>query len=87
LTTIQKNETPNKKKKKIKEKKKKKKHVDIPDIPKFLLDIPYGIMTSCVSVGMGGFFASGLFGTSIPSGFGRLRVGLISSLTAIPSKV
>jgi hypothetical protein len=43
LKTIQKNETPNKKKKR------KKKHIDIPDIPKFLLDIPYGIMTSCVS--------------------------------------
>jgi hypothetical protein len=48
LKTIQKNETPNKKKKK--RKKEKKKHVDIPDIPNFLLDIPYGIMTSCVSV-------------------------------------
>jgi hypothetical protein len=43
---------PTKKKKKRKEKKRKKekkKNVDIPDIPKFLLDIPYGIMTSCVS--------------------------------------
>jgi hypothetical protein len=56
LKTIQKNETPKqknekekKKKKTKKEEKKWKKNVDIPDSPKFLLDIPYGIMTSCVS--------------------------------------
>ena len=31
---------------------KEKKTVDIPDIPKFLLDIPYGILTPYVSVAL-----------------------------------
>ena len=32
-----------------KKKEKRKKNIDIPDIPNFLLDLPYGILTPYVS--------------------------------------